>query len=111
MKAYLVFALKRLVQLIAVVICGCSVAFFIAHLSPISPVDMIISQLTGRSASSPEAINAIRATLTEMFGLDVPLWQQYLHFLQRLMVFDCGPALIPFPTPAMNLVILALPWT
>jgi len=111
MKAYLVFALKRLVQLIAVVICGCSVAFFIAHLSPISPVDMIISQLTGRSASSPEAINAIRATLTEMFGLDVPLWQQYLNFLQRLLVFDFGPALIAFPTPAMNLVMLALPWT
>lgn len=111
MKAYLLFALKRFIQLIAVVVFGCSIAFLVAHLSPISPVDTIIMQVTGRSASSPEAIKALRETLTELFGLDVPLWQQYLHFLSRLFVFDFGPALIAFPTPAMNLVMLALPWT
>jgi peptide/nickel transport system permease protein len=111
MKAYLLFALKRFIQLLAVVVFGCSIAFLIAHLSPISPVDQIIMQVTGRSASSPEAINALRATLTELFGLNVPLWQQYLHFLSRLLAFDFGPALIAFPTPAINLVMLALPWT
>lgn len=111
MKAYLLFALKRFIQLIAVVFFGCSIAFLVSHLSPISPVDVIIMQVTGRSASSPEAINALRATLTELFGLNVPLWQQYLHFIARLFVFDFGPALIAFPTPAMSLVMLALPWT
>jgi peptide/nickel transport system permease protein len=49
--------------------------------------------------------------LTEQFGLNVPLWQQYLNFLGRLVVLDFGPALIAFPTPAINLVMLALPWT
>jgi peptide/nickel transport system permease protein len=69
MKAYLLFALKRFIQLIAVVVFGCSIAFLVAHLSPISPVDTIIMQVTGRSASSPEAIKALRETLTELFGL------------------------------------------
>jgi len=111
MKAYLLFALKRLIQFLAVVFFGCSLAFLIAHLSPISPVDMIIMQVTGRSASSPDAINALRAALTEQFGLNVPLWQQYINFVRRLFFFDFGPALIAFPTPAINLVMLALPWT
>ncbi len=111
MKSYLLFAVRRLIQLIVVVLCGCSIAFFVAHLSPISPVDVIISQVTARSASDPQAINDLRATLTQMFGLDVPLWQQYLNFLQRLLVLDFGPALVAFPTPAMHLVMLALPWT
>ena len=111
MRAYFLFALKRLVQLLAVVFFGCSIAFVIAHLSPISPVDVIIMQVSGRSASSPEAINALRAVLTEEFGLNVPLWQQYLHFLSHLFLLDFGPALIAFPTPAINLVMLALPWT
>ena len=111
MNAYLLFALKRFAQLVAVIFCGCSVAFFVAHLSPISPVDQIIMQVTGRSASSPEAINSLRATLTELFGLNVPLWQQYLHFITRLFALDFGPALIAFPTPAIHLVMLALPWT
>src|SRR3569832_1367093 len=111
MKAYLLIALKPINKQQAVVDIGRSLAFLVAHLSPISPVDAIIMQVTGRSAASPEAINALRATLTELFGLNVPLWQQYLHFLSRLFLFDFGPALIAFPTPAMSLVMLALPWT
>jgi peptide/nickel transport system permease protein len=111
MQAYLLFALKRFIQFVAVVFFGCSIAFLVAHSSPISPVDAIIMQVTGRSASSPEAINELRRTLTELFGLDVPLWQQYFNFIAHLFVLDFGPALIAFPTPAINLVMLALPWT
>jgi peptide/nickel transport system permease protein len=111
MKAYLIFALKRFVQLVAVIFAGCTAAFFISHLSPISPVDMIIGRVSGQSSYSPEAIKSLRETLEQLFGLNVPLWQQYLHFLQRLVVGDFGPALIAFPRPAMQLVMLALPWT
>jgi peptide/nickel transport system permease protein len=111
MKAYLIFALKRFIQLIAVVFAGCSAAFFISHLSPISPVDMIIGRVSGQSSYSPEAIISLRATLEELFGLNVPLHEQYFHFIQRLAVGDFGPALIAFPRPAMQLVMLALPWT
>src|SRR6185312_7861661 len=100
MKAYLLFALKRFIQLIAVVVFGCSIAFFVAHLSPISPVEQIIGQITGRSVTSPESINELRRTLTELFGLNVPLWQQYLNFLARLFALDFGPALMAFPSPA-----------
>jgi peptide/nickel transport system permease protein len=111
MKAYALFALKRLIQLIAVVACGCSVAFFVAHLSPISPVDTIIAQVSGRSVADPAAVQEMRRTLNEMFGLDVPLWQQYLNFIVHLGLLDFGPSMIAFPTPAMDLVRLALPWT
>ena len=111
MKSYLLFALKRLVQFVAVVICGFSVAFFVSHLSPISPVDTIIAQVTGRSVADPAAVQEMRRTLSEFFGLDVPLWQQYLNFLLHLFTLDFGPSLMAFPTPAMSLIRIALPWT
>src|SRR5690606_21823665 len=53
----------------------------------------------------------LRAALTEMFGLDVPLHEQYFNFLRRLAVGDFGPSLLAFPRPAIELVMLALPWT
>lgn len=111
MKEYLLFVLKRLAQLAAVVFAGISAAFFISHLSPISPVETIIGRVSGQSSFSPEAIIALRQSLTEMFGLDVPLWQQYLNFWSRFVVGDLGPSLLSFPTPSMKLVMLALPWT
>ncbi|MGN6101772.1 MAG: ABC transporter permease [Devosia sp.] len=111
MRTYALFALKRFVQLLVVILCGCSIAFFISHLSPISPVDQVIQRVTGRSNFNPDAIIEMRRTLTELFGLDVPLYQQYLHFLARLPFFDFGPSLLAFPTPATALIALALPWT
>ena len=111
MKAYFFFALKRLIQLICVIFAGCSIAFFVSHLSPISPVESIIGRVAGQSSYSPEAIESLRAALTEMFGLDVPLHEQYFNFLRRLAVGDFGPSLLAFPRPAIELVMLALPWT
>ncbi len=111
MKAYLLFVLKRFAQLAAVVFAGISAAFFISHLSPISPVDSIVGRMAGRASFSPAAIQSLRDTMTELFGLDVPLWQQYINFWGRFLTGDLGPTLLAFPTPAMKLIMLALPWT
>jgi peptide/nickel transport system permease protein len=111
MKGYLLFVAKRLVQLLAVVVAGISITFFITHLSPVNPVESMLNRMTARSQSSPEAIAAMRAALTELYGVDTPLMEQFFRFWQRLLVGDFGPSLLAWPTPAMELVARALPWT
>ncbi len=111
MQDYLFFALKRLVQLAAVVFAGVSAAFVVAHYSPISPVETIIGRVAGQSTFSPTAIESLRQTLNELFGLNAPLHEQFINFWVRFLQGDLGPSLIAFPTPAMTLVMLALPWT
>jgi peptide/nickel transport system permease protein len=111
MRNYLLFVAKRFVQLAAVVFGGVSVAFFVSHLSPISPVESIIGRISARSNFSPEAIETLRQTLTEMFGLDRPLIEKFLNFWVNFLTGDMGPSLIAFPTPAMTLIMWALPWT
>ena len=111
MRGYLLFVAKRLVQLLAVVVAGISITFFITHLSPVNPVESMLNRMTARSQSSPEAIAAMRAALTELYGVDTPLIEQFFRFWQRLLVGDFGPSLLAWPTPAMELVARALPWT
>lgn len=111
MRAYFIFIAKRAVQLFAVVFCGISAAFFITHLSPIDPVQQAILRITSRSSFSPTALAAMREALTEMYGMDQPLGTQFVNFWSRLLQGDLGPSLIAFPTPAMALVLRALPWT
>ncbi len=111
MNDYLIFVLRRFLLLLAVVFFCVSGAFFITHLTPISPVESMLGEITSRSSISPEAVAEMRRSLSEMFGLDVPLWQQYVNFWRRLAVGDLGPSLLAFPTPAMRIVMLALPWT
>lgn len=108
---YFKFAVKRVLQLLAVMVCGISASFFITHLSPIDPVEQTMTQITSRGNFNAEAAEQMRAALTAMYGTDRPLIEQFANFWMRLVQGDFGPSLMAFPTPAMDLVLRALPWT
>lgn len=111
MQGYLWFVGKRALQLLAVVFFGVSATFLVTHLSPISPVEAALGRMTARSNFAPEAIAAMREALTELYGVNEPLIDQYVNFWLRLFRGDLGPSLLAFPTPAMELVMRAMPWT
>lgn len=111
MQGYFWFVGKRALQLLAVVFFGVSATFLVTHLSPISPVEAALGRMTARSNFAPEAIAAMRAALTELYGVEEPLLNQYVNFWLRLLRGDLGPSLLAFPTPAMTLVMRAMPWT
>jgi peptide/nickel transport system permease protein len=111
MHGYFWFVGKRALQLLAVVFFGISATFFVTHLSPIDPVEQVLGRMTARANFAPEAIASMRQALTEMYGADEPMLSQYINFWARLVRGDLGPSLLAFPTPAMDLVMRALPWT
>lgn len=111
MQGYLWFVGKRALLMLAVVFFGVSLTFLVTHLSPINPVEAALGRMTARSNSNPEAIIAMRAALTELYGVNEPLLNQYVNFWVRLLRGDLGPSLLAFPTPAMTLVMRAMPWT
>src|SRR5438105_3377301 len=45
------------------------------------------------------------------FGLDKPLWQQYLTYLADLSHFDFGYSLSQYPTTVLEIIRNAIPWT
>ncbi len=111
MKAYIWFASKRAIQTILVIVVGISTAFLITHLSSVNPVERALSRITARSNFSPEAIEEMRSALTDLYGVDKPLPEQYANFLRRMAQGDLGPSMLAFPTPSLDLVMRALPWT
>jgi len=111
MKGYLWFAVQRTIQMAVVVLAGISLAFMITHLSPVSPVESALSRITARSNFSPEAVAEMRSAMTDLYGVDKPLPEQYANFLRRMVQGDLGPAMLAFPTPSLELVMRALPWT
>lgn len=111
MSSYGAYVLKRLAQFVLVVFIGINITYLITHLSPIDPVEQAVTAVTSFGSSSPEAINMLRQSLRELYGLDATPMQQYLHFWERLAVLDFGPSLSAFPTPVSTLIWRALPWT
>ena len=111
MNAYAIYALKRLIQFALVVFIGINLTYLITHATPIDPVEQTIAAATAFGSTSPEAIEMMRKSLRELYGLEGSLWHQYIVFWKRILVGDFGPSLSAFPTPVSTLIGRALPWT
>ncbi|GAA1852297.1 ABC transporter permease [Pseudonocardia ailaonensis] len=75
-------AVRRLLGGLAVVWGAVTLTFLALHLTPGSTVDAIV----GQSVVTPE----VRAQIVAEYGLDQPLWIQYLSYLGRLVRGDLG---------------------
>ena len=81
----LYFTLRRIVLLIPVIVGLTIIMFAIARLLPGDPVAL---------AAGPNATQAEIAALAQQFGLDQPVWVQYLRYVQGLMHGDLGTSLL-----------------
>ncbi len=73
------------------------------------PGDPIAALLTPSSASyvpEPE----LRAELESLYGLDQPLWAQYVDYLANLLQGELGTS-IRYHVPVADLVATRLPWS
>jgi peptide/nickel transport system permease protein len=78
---HLAYVGRRLVSLIPVVFGITLIVFFMIHLVPGDPARTLLG-----TRATPEGV----AALHKQFGLDQPLWRQYLSFLGRLLHGDLG---------------------
>jgi peptide/nickel transport system permease protein len=111
MNEFLRYAARRFIQFAFVIVTGITLAFIIAHLSPVDPVEQSLSLMTGFSASDPRAIEILRQSLSELYGVKGNLFDQYLIFWRRVLTGDFGPSLSAFPTPVMTIILRTMPWT
>ena len=68
------FVIERLLQAL-IVMAVISVLVFVGVYAIGNPIDVLIS---------PDADQSIRQQTIEAYGLDQPLWTQYLHFIGRV---------------------------
>lgn len=75
------FIIKRLLAMIVVIWAIVTIVFFLAHGSPYDPIRLVLGQRYN-------AVSAAR--LRQLFGLDKPLWQQYVTYLGGLLHGNLG---------------------
>jgi peptide/nickel transport system permease protein len=106
------YLIPRLTQYVLVIFVGITAVFLLPRLLPSDPVTRTISELRARgSYLDPASIDRMVADLTELYGLDGSMAEQYLAFWQRLFRGDFGVSFFQFPTPVSELIRTALPWT
>ena len=92
--------LRRLIQALFVVLAMTVIVFLGVNVIG-NPVDILIS---------PDADQAERVRAIAALGLDKPLWQQYLIFLQGALHGDLGRSFV-YNEPALKLIAERMPAT
>ena len=97
------FVIRRLLQILPVLIAIATMNFILLHLAPGDAADIIAGQ---SGHATPESVAALR----QEFGLDRPLYHQYVVFVGKLLSLDLGYSFVQ-QSPVSRLILDRLPAT
>ncbi len=103
MKRY--FGRKLLVYVLTFFI-AVTVDWCIPRFMPGNPVDILIS----RAGLRGSAVHTMYSYYMDAFGLNLPIWKQYLNFWIAIFHGDLGVSIYLFPTPVVKVILGAVPY-
>ena len=104
------YLVRRLGTFVAVVIVAATINFAIPRLAPGDPIAAVLEQLISRG-QSVQGVDEIIQSYRERFGLDRPMFEQYLGYLTNTLRLDLGYSISFFPQKVEKILLDALPWT
>jgi len=85
--------------------------FFLPRLMPGDPVNAIMQGIAMGGGMEADHVRRIHEHFVEEFGLNRPVWEQFLIYLRNLFRGDLGLSFSQFPRPVSDIIRAALPWT
>ncbi|MBP7303903.1 MAG: ABC transporter permease [Fervidobacterium sp.] len=104
MKKYL--GTKILVYILTFVF-AVTLDWLIPRFMPGNPILVLVSRFSGL----PESARVMYSYLTKAFGLDQPLWSQYVNFWIALFKGDLGISIYLYPRPVLEVLKTAIPYS
>jgi peptide/nickel transport system permease protein len=106
------YFLKRLFQFFVIVFLAATINFFFPRMSGQDPIRQKLIQLQSQGVNvSSEEVAGLIETYNRKFGLDQPLWRQYLNYLGDMIRLDFGQSISDYPSTVLSMLRRAIPWT
>lgn len=104
------YILRRFFVFFLTIWLAASIIWAVPRLTPGDPIASMVGQMMETSAyveGADEIIEGWRAR----FGLDKPLWVQYLRYMWNCLTLDFGYSYSAFPAQVSDMIAYKLPWT
>ncbi len=105
------FVLRRIGLLLLIVWTAATLNFFIPKLTPRNPLREKLVAEAARSGYIPPGFEEMVRSYEARFGLDQPLWKQYIAYMSDLLRGDLGFSIANYPKTVVELIAEGLPWT
>jgi peptide/nickel transport system permease protein len=105
------YVARRIGIFLLIVITAVSLNFFMPRLRSTNPIQSRMNQLAAQGGVYESQIQQMIKIYNQKFGLDKPLWQQYLLYWRDLLHMDLGVSLAFYPQTAFDMIARSAPWT
>jgi peptide/nickel transport system permease protein len=105
------YVIGRLATFLVIVWAAATINFVVPRMSSVDPVREQMMQTVAAGGSSTQSMEDVIASYDKRFGLDQPMWKQYLRYLGDMATFDFGYSIARFPASVNGMIWNALPWT
>jgi len=109
-NGYTKYYFKRTVWFLITLVAAAVLNFILPRLMPGDPLAAIM-QRVAVGVHGADHILAIYEHYMELFGLDRPIWEQFLIYFGNLFRGDLGLSFSRFPREVSDIIMSALPWT
>jgi peptide/nickel transport system permease protein len=105
------YILRRTGFLVVVLWTAATINFLIPKLTPRDPVREWVTQKIASAGASAVGMDEQIASLKALYGLDKPLWQQYVTYIWNTMQFNLGFSIQNYPKPVIEIIQESVWWT
>jgi peptide/nickel transport system permease protein len=105
------YVLKRLGMFALVVWLATTINFFLPRLGSGDPVRQKMMQQAALGGNLQTGFEQMIVIYNKKFGLDTPLWKQYLNYLNDLAHFDFNYSISNYPRTVSDIIAQSIPWT
>lgn len=108
---YADYVARRFGITLLVIFLAVTINFVIPRLAPGDPIEAQLNQLLASGGGAAGDVQAMVDSYRARFGLDQPVWLQYLAYWQSVLRFDLGFSLANYPERVAQSILAGLPWT
>ena len=105
------FVVKRFLFFLFVVWIAATVIFIIPRLSGQDPVKEKLLLEAQRGGAMQTGLDEMAKSYQKRFGLDQPLWTQYINYISDLSRLNLGTSIAFYPRTVNDIVFESLMWT
>lgn len=105
------YIVRRFIIFLVVVWAAATFNFLLPRLGGVNPVREKLIAQASLSGSVQAGLEDMIAEFEAKFGIDQPLWKQYLTYMSDMARFDFNYSIVNYPRRVADMIAEALPWT
>jgi peptide/nickel transport system permease protein len=101
----------RVASFFLIVWLAATINFFLPRLGNIDPISQMLVEQAAMGGSLQTGLDEMIDIYNEKFGLNTPVWKQYLNYLGDMSRFDFNYSIANYPQRVTDIIGRAMPWT